>query len=159
MVNKSDVESEFIVAIIGNSDIDTLAINYFGSNLSGSKANDWTFHQNIAYPFVDVFCRRKIETQSQIEFVVHMKLLTPRNFGTDGLLETTTPTRSEIARNHIEELSSLIVNELRDHLLSFGIDGNKSIEFGEVQCDTLEPIGENDLLEFIELSFTLKKCL
>ena len=159
MASKTNVEQEFITAIIGNGTIDAMATNYFGAALSGSQANDWTFQQSVPYPFIDVFCRRKVDRVSQDTFIVHLKLLVPRNFDSDNLIETESPIRSEVARNHLEELKELVLVELKDHLLAFGVNGNKGIEFLEIQSDTLEPIGENDLLEFIEFSFTLDKCL
>lgn len=159
MASKTQVEQEFITGVINNGTINALTQSFFGADLNGSKANDWTFQQDIPYPFLDVFCRRKVDNVNEDFFAVHMKLLIPRQFDTSNLLETETGVRSEVARNQLDELSQLILVELKDHLLSFGIGGNKGIDFGEIQSDTLEPIGENDLLEFTEFTFTLQKCL
>ena len=159
MASKVDVEKELILAISGNFDIDALATSYFGNDLSCARANDWTFQQGIPYPFADVFCRRKIDRIDSAEFVTHIKIFIPRNFDDSDLLETTTPIRTEVARDNLDELSALIIYEIKDYLLSSGIDGNRGIEFGEITSDTLAPNGESDMLEFIEFSFKLQKCL
>ena len=158
-VLRTDIETSFANYLANNNEVNEVSNTLFGSDVNISKSLDFHIVGFQDYPMIDIFCYSEKESKDRVSFFVNIKLFVKRDFGDDGVLEVEAPVISEVKRVSMVEFSTKITEWFKECLTLHGVNGAKRFDFDEIIRNSPIPMGQDDLMDNIEIEFSIKKCL